>query len=196
MDLKNSIYNSRKEAHHSRHLSSTTDCKTIFAESFLYFVHLKGLPEIPEGYRLRPLMSTDYHRGYLELLAQLTVVGDVTEEMFLHRFSLMRNTSPPAYYIIVIEHEEIRRVVASATLVLEWKFIHDAGCRGRIEDVVVDKSFRGQNFGILLNQHLVALARHIGVYKLSLECKDGLISFYEQLGFKKDEGNNFLVQRF
>lgn len=86
--------------------------------------------------------------------------------------------------------------MASATLVLEWKFIHDAGCRGRIEDVVVDRSVRGQRFGTLLNHHLVALARHIGVYKLSLECKNELISFYEQFGFKKDEGNNFLVQKF
>uniref|UniRef100_A0A1I7WWD4 DOCKER domain-containing protein n=1 Tax=Heterorhabditis bacteriophora TaxID=37862 RepID=A0A1I7WWD4_HETBA len=39
-------------------------------------------------------------------------------------------------------------------------------------------------------------SRHIGVYKLSLECKDSLIAFYELFGFKKDEDNNFLVQRF
>lgn len=36
----------------------------------------------------------------------------------------------------------------------------------------------------------------MSVYKLSLECKDSLIPFYEQFGFKKDLGNNFLVQRF
>ncbi|KAL3995242.1 Acetyltransferase (GNAT) domain family protein [Acanthocheilonema viteae] len=195
MDLMNKILDNIKEADYNKHLSSTKDYKTLFAESLLHFIHLQGLPEIPEGYCLRPLMSTDYYRGYLELLAQLTVVGDVTEEMFLQRFSLMRNMSPPTYYVIVIEQKETRRIVASATLVLEWKFIHNTGCRGRIEDVVVDKSVRGQHFGMLLNQHLVALARHIGVYKLSLECKDELISFYEQFGFRKDEGN-FLVQKF
>ncbi|VDO26551.1 unnamed protein product [Brugia timori] len=196
MDLKNELLDVMKEVGHTERLLSTKDYKTIFAESFLHFIHLQGLPEIPEDYRLRPLMSVDYHRGYLELLSQLTVVGDVSEEMFLRRFNSMRNMSPPAYYIIVIEHKELKRVVASATLVLEWKFIHDAGCRGRIEDVVVDQSVRGHHFGMLLNQHLVVLARHIGVYKLSLECKDELISFYEQFGFKKDEGNNFLVQKF
>ncbi|EFO26826.2 glucosamine 6-phosphate N-acetyltransferase [Loa loa] len=196
MDLKNTILDNMKEDEDNKRLLSTKEYKTIFAESFLHFIHLQGLPEIPEGYRLRPLMSVDYHRGYLELLSQLTVVGDVTEEIFLRRFNLMRNMSPPAYYIVVIEHKEIRRVVASATLVLEWKFIHDTGCRGRIEDVVVDQSVRGQHFGISLIQHLVVLARHIGVYKLSLECKDELITFYEQFGFKKDEGNNFLVQKF
>lgn len=36
----------------------------------------------------------------------------------------------------------------------------------------------------------------VGVYKLSLECKDSLIPFYEHYGYEKDVGNNFLVQRF
>jgi glucosamine-phosphate N-acetyltransferase len=44
------------------------------------------------------------------------------------------------------------QVVASATLVVEWKFIHSAGSRGRIEDVVVDDRMRGQHLGVLLNQ--------------------------------------------
>uniref|UniRef100_A0A915PFW2 Glucosamine 6-phosphate N-acetyltransferase n=1 Tax=Setaria digitata TaxID=48799 RepID=A0A915PFW2_9BILA len=159
-----------------------SDYETVFAESFLNFIHSYGrLPALPEGYHLRPLMVTDYHRGYLELLSQLTTVGDVSEEMFIRRFNMMRNTSPPSYYIVVIENKEIRRVVATATLVLEWKFIHDTGCRGRIEDFVVDRSIRRQNFGLLLGQHLIVLARHVGVYKLSLECKDELIPFYEQI---------------
>jgi glucosamine-phosphate N-acetyltransferase len=104
-------------------------------------------------------------------------------------------------------------VVATASLVLEWKFIHSSGARGRIEDVVVDAAERGKHFGQMLNEYLVcinlrlktssditpttrqvSLARHFGVYKLSLECTDQLVPFYEQFGFRRD-GNNFLVQR-
>ncbi|PIO68223.1 acetyltransferase, GNAT family [Teladorsagia circumcincta] len=88
------------------------------------------------------------------------------------------------------------RVVGAATLVIEWKFIHQAGCRGRVEDVVVDKDMRGKKMGALLNRVLVGLAKKVGVYKLSLECKDSLIPFYELYGYSKDVGNNFLVQRF
>ena len=98
-------------------------------------------------------------------------------------------------------------VVGAATLVIEWKFIHQAGCRGRVEDVVVDQSKRGMKLGAILNKVLVFLAKkvsdsfslilfQVGVYKLSLECKDSLIPFYELFGFEKDAGNNFLVQRF
>jgi len=46
-----------------------------------------------------------------------------------------------------------------------------------------------------MNECLVKLAKHLKVYKLSLECKTALVSFYGRFGFKVDEGNNFMVQR-
>ncbi|VDN23391.1 unnamed protein product [Gongylonema pulchrum] len=95
-----------------------------------------------------------------------------------------------------LENEKTKRVVASASLIVEWKFIHRAGCRGRIEDVVVDEALRGKHLAKCLIETLVGIARIIHVYKLSLECKDELISYYEQFEFSKDKGNNFLVRRF
>lgn len=126
--------------------------------------------------------------------------GNDIKDQFLCHASLKISLCGDSFLqTLIFNHSEsflrIKHVVASATLVLEWKFIHDTGCRGRIEDVVVDQSVRRQHFGMLLIQHLVVLARHLGVYKLSLECKDELISFYEQFGFKID-GGNFLVQKF
>ena len=41
------------------------------------------------------------------------------------------------HYIVTIHHKESDKVVGSATLVVEHKFIHTAANRGRIEDVVV-----------------------------------------------------------
>jgi hypothetical protein len=47
-----------------------------------------------------------------------------------------------------------------------------------------------------MNELLVRLAKHLGVYKLSLECKPTLVPFYMRFGYKVDEGNLFMVQRF
>ncbi|KAJ1365775.1 hypothetical protein KIN20_026207 [Parelaphostrongylus tenuis] len=152
--------------------------------------------DVPNGFVLRPLRIQDYDNGFLDLLAQLTTVGEVTRDAFEDQFKRMSKITPQAYYIVVIEDLSNKRVVGTATLVIEWKFIHDAGSRGRVEDVVVDKDVRGRKMGALLNRTLVALAKQIGVYKLSLECKDSLIPFYELHGYRKDIGNNFLVQRF
>jgi glucosamine-phosphate N-acetyltransferase len=74
------------------------------------------------------------------------------------------------------------------------KFIHEAGIRGRIEDVVVHHDYRSKGLARHLNEIAIKLAKQKGVYKLSLECKDELLPFYTKFGYKKDQ--NFLVQRF
>lgn len=63
------------------------------------------------------------------------------------RFDVMKSNA--AYFICVMASRESGQVIASATLVLEWKFIHACGFRGRIEDVVVDTTMRGRKLGNL-----------------------------------------------
>jgi len=44
---------------------------------------------------------------------------------------------------------------------------------------------------------MVLLAKQLDCYKLSLDCKDKMIPFYEGFGFTKEDGNgNFMVIRF
>uniref|UniRef100_A0AC34G8W1 Glucosamine 6-phosphate N-acetyltransferase n=1 Tax=Panagrolaimus sp. ES5 TaxID=591445 RepID=A0AC34G8W1_9BILA len=152
--------------------------------------------ELSEGFQIRPLAAHDFDNGFIQLLSQLTVVGKVSSKEVLDRFKIMASMNPLSYYITVIEEIATQKIVGAATLVIELKFIHRVGCRGRIEDVVVDQEKRGLGFAKSLNETLVSFAKKLGVYKLSLECKDALIPFYEKFGYKKDEGNNFLVQRF
>ncbi|ESP01619.1 hypothetical protein LOTGIDRAFT_180290 [Lottia gigantea] len=145
--------------------------------------------------RLRPLSSGDFNRGFLKLLTQLTQVGEVSKKQFIERFNSMK-ASPGGYYILVLENTETEEVIASATLVVEFKFIHNAGARGRVEDVVVSKDYRGKQLGKLLLDCLTLLAPKVGCYKLSLECKDPLVDFYTTFGFSKEAQQNYLVQRF
>uniref|UniRef100_A0A0K0DYD8 Glucosamine 6-phosphate N-acetyltransferase n=1 Tax=Strongyloides stercoralis TaxID=6248 RepID=A0A0K0DYD8_STRER len=175
---------------------NNTEDYYLFKEDLL-MGHVKD--DVPPEFKIRPLHIKDYKKGYLELLEQLTTVGNVSEAEWIKRFNSMKSNDdsiPQSYYIVVMEDLTTQKIIGSVTLVIEFKFIHHAGCRGRIEDVVTDKDYRGQRISHMLNKTLVSLAKEFGVYKLSLECKDSLIGFYENFGFKKDEGNNFLVQRF
>jgi glucosamine-phosphate N-acetyltransferase len=148
------------------------------------------------GLVLRPLRIEDDQKGFLTLLAMLTSVGHVSAEDFRNQFEVMA-MCPNSYYVTVIEDVEQGRVVGCATLIVEYKFIHSAGTRGRIEDVVVSDAYRGRQLGKLLLETLTLMGRHnVGCYKMSLECKDSLIKFYEQFGYEKDPGNNYLQQRF
>ncbi|EFN85541.1 probable glucosamine 6-phosphate N-acetyltransferase [Harpegnathos saltator] len=148
-----------------------------------------------DGLLIRPLNSTDYEKGFLVLLSQLTDVGNVTKEQFLNRFYNMKAAG--GYYIVVIEDIYTGKVIACATLVVEQKFIHNCGVRGRLEDVVVNNNYRGKSLGKLVVTIIVQLSRYFHCYKLSLDCTDRLVSFYENIGFKREPNNaNHLNMRF
>ncbi|XP_025192701.1 probable glucosamine 6-phosphate N-acetyltransferase [Melanaphis sacchari] len=147
-------------------------------------------------YRLRPLCLTDFGRGYLDLLSELTVTGNVTQQMYSNTFDMMKKNSG-TYYIIVVEDTEENCIVASGSLTIEKKFIHSCGQRGRIEDIVVNSKCRGQRFGKIVVQRLIALSRVLNCYKISLECKDSYVNWYSSMGFVKEPGNsNYMQLRF
>ena len=144
---------------------------------------------------LRPLDSQDYSKGYLELLSQLTTVGSQEESAFKQQFTRMKEAK--TYFVLVIEDLTTNRIIAATTLFLEHKFIHSNGFRGRIEEVVVDDKYRGRRLGKTIVSVAAQLAKKLKCYKLSLDCRDSLIDFYQSLGFVSETGRgNMLVQRF
>ncbi|KAJ2740113.1 Glucosamine-phosphate N-acetyltransferase-like protein, partial [Coemansia sp. BCRC 34301] len=88
---------------------------------------------MPANHVIRPLEVTDFRKGYIECLANLTVVGDVSEQMFAESFEDMQRAG--CYFVIVIEDLELAKIVASGTLVVEQKFIRLCGRVGHIEDI-------------------------------------------------------------
>ncbi|XP_075223035.1 glucosamine 6-phosphate N-acetyltransferase isoform X2 [Lycorma delicatula] len=148
------------------------------------------------GLKVRPLKTSDYETGFLELLSQLTVVGEIEEEKFLERFSTME-LCPNSYYITVIEDTIINKVIGTGTLIVEQKFIHNCAVRGRIEDIVISDEYRGRQLGKLLIATLTLLGEELKCYKVSLECKDSMVPYYTSLGFRNEAGNsNYLQIRF
>jgi glucosamine-phosphate N-acetyltransferase len=150
-----------------------------------------------EKYLIRPLSISDYDHGYIDLLRQLTECGKITYDEFKQRFYQMKQCLN-TYYILVIEDLNLnKQIIGTATLVCEKKFIRQLAIRGRIEDVVVDNRYRGQQLGKLLVDLLTKFAREkCDCYKISLECKDDLVKFYQQFGYDHEEKQNYLCQRF
>ncbi|XP_043271683.1 probable glucosamine 6-phosphate N-acetyltransferase [Venturia canescens] len=139
------------------------------------------------GLLVRPLRSSDYENGFLQLLGQLTEVGNISEEQYRSCFAKMKRAG--GYYIVVVEDLNSGKVIASSSLVVEQKFIHNCALRGRLEDVVVNSSYRGRQLGKLIVTTISQLAKRLHCYKLSLDCRDRLIPFYESLGFVREPGN-------
>uniref|UniRef100_A0A7S1R0A6 Glucosamine 6-phosphate N-acetyltransferase n=1 Tax=Neobodo designis TaxID=312471 RepID=A0A7S1R0A6_NEODS len=136
------------------------------------------------AYQIRKVVEGDFHRGHMPLLAQLTSVGDITAEQYAATLSKMEAKDSQVY---VVHDAESDRIVASATLLVEQKLIHECACVGHIEDVVVSESCRGKGVGQTLVRFLVDLAKSRRCYKVVLDCATENCGFYEKCGFVKRE---------
>lgn len=98
------------------------------------------------------------------------------------------------YSIMVIEDAEGSAILATGTLLVEHKFIHQCGKVGHIEDIVVSPDARGQGLGLTIVQALIDKAVRDCCYKVILDCSDENVPFYEKLGLVKKE--NQMVKYF
>ncbi|KAJ3649581.1 hypothetical protein Zmor_021316 [Zophobas morio] len=144
---------------------------------------------------VRPLQIEDFDKGYLQILTQLTAVGNVSRSDFERQYWRMQQSG--GYYITVIEDTRNRKIIGAATLVTEFKFIHNCALRARLEDVVVNNTYRGKQLGKLIVLTVSLLSKKLGCYKMSLDCRDPLIPFYKSIGYKLEPGNaNSMIVRF
>ena len=132
--------------------------------------------------RIREIIETDIENGFLETLDRLRKASDLDKE--IGKNILRKIISNPDYIIEVVE--ENGKIIGSATLFIEQKFIHNGGKVGHIEDVVVSKEYEGKGIGIKLVTSLLEKAKAMNCYKTILDCNDELIPFYERIGFRQE----------
>ena len=124
----------------------------------------------------RRLEKGDYDKNYLELLKQLTVIGDISKEKYEATFDKI------GAEVWVVEFEG--KIIASVSLLLEQKVIHECGIVGHLEDVVVDRDYRKYGMGKFIIERIIKIAKDRGCYKLIGDCKSELLGFYEKNGFE------------
>ena len=126
----------------------------------------------------RRLEKDDYNKNYLELLKQLTIVGDISKEKYETTFDKI------GAEVWVIEFEG--KIIASVSLLLEQKIIHECGIVGHLEDVVVDKDYRKYGVGKFIIEKIIIIAKERGCYKLIGDCKSELLGFYQKMGSNRN----------
>jgi glucosamine-phosphate N-acetyltransferase len=65
------------------------------------------------------------NKGFLDVLAQLTSVGNVSQAQFVAQFETLHSQANT--YIVVIEDQQTNKIVGAGTIFLERKFIHHCG---------------------------------------------------------------------
>ena len=130
---------------------------------------------------VRTLREADLRNGFLEALDALRPASDLAPERAVEVFRRL-DGNPDS---VVAVAEVGGRVVGAATLLIEHKFINQAGKAGHIEDVAVAAGRQGQGIGRALVRYLLERAATAGCYKTILDCGDDVVPFYEGLGFRR-----------
>ena len=132
---------------------------------------------------IRRLEKGDYEKGFLETVANLSIVGEVPREKFLNILEKMEERAE--YFVFVAELEG--QIVGTATLMLQQLFAHSGGLVGHIENVVTRKGFEGQGIGTRLMERVIEESKRQGCYKMILSSDEKNAGFYKRFGFKEKE---------
>jgi glucosamine-phosphate N-acetyltransferase len=135
-------------------------------------------------YRVRELRAQDVEKGFLETLENLSDTGGLTPK---EARAIIRNMRRNPLHHVFVAVASDGQVVGATTLLVEPKFIHRGGLVGHIEDVVVREGHEEKGVGGSLVRAAVEKASGLGCYKCILDCKAGLVGFYERLGFRSND---------
>ena len=129
---------------------------------------------------IRKLEKKDLWNGFLstlDILRETSSIGKKEAEKIFEKIDADQD-----HIILVAEIDG--RIVGTATLLIESKFIHNGGIVGHIEDVAVDKNHQGKEIGKKIIEYLLEYAKNRECYKTILDCTDEVRPFYEKIGFK------------
>jgi len=133
-----------------------------------------------ENVEIRELEEKDLFNGFLTSLDSLKKASNLEPEKVRNIYQKIKSTGNQIIFVAI----EDSKVVGSATLFIEQKFIHNGSKVGHIEDVVVTKNKQGKGMGKKLIQKMLEYSSTKGCYKTVLSCLDDLKPFYENIGFK------------
>jgi glucosamine-phosphate N-acetyltransferase len=128
---------------------------------------------------IREIEINDYYKNYLNLLKQLTEVGEHSFDDFYNKITEIKKNNYHKIFVI----EKDNKIVGSITCLIEPKFIRNMKSICHIEDFIVDKNYRGQGIGNKLLEFIKDFSKKNNCYKIILNCSEDYINFYNKKGF-------------
>jgi glucosamine-phosphate N-acetyltransferase len=137
------------------------------------------------GIKIRHYRKGDFDKGLLECL---NVLSPTEIDKSEHGFNSANNIQATRKYRGIktyVAIDENKRVVGTASLLLERKFLRGGAYVAHIEDVAVLPEFQGQDVGTQLIEYCLDECRFYKPYKVILNCTPAIAPFYERFGFRR-----------
>ena len=134
---------------------------------------------------IRRLYPEDLTKDYYNLLNQLSSTEEPFDQnKFVSIFKDITNKFPNQYNYVLVDPES-NKIIGTITLLIEQKFLRGGRKIGHIEDVIVDKNYKGQGLGKFLVESIIQECKEHGCYKCILNCSENLEDFYKKCNLKK-----------
>ncbi len=133
---------------------------------------------------IRELELCDYEKGFLDCLKELTIVGEISKEMFRKTFFDRKNRD---VFTIVAVDKKSDRILGTGSVFYEPKFIRECSVKAYIEDISVTKDAQGRGIGREIVKYLEHKALNDGCYKIILTCNEKNRGFYKKMNFEQKE---------
>ena len=137
---------------------------------------------------IRKVEINDYNKNHLELYKNLSVIEP--QKISFNQYVKFIDNLNNNHNIFVIEYNN--KIIASITLLIEYKLIHNFGKVCHIEDVVVSKEYQKQGLGKKLIEFAINFSKKNDCYKIILNCSNENISFYYKCGFKNKDNQLYI----
>lgn len=127
---------------------------------------------------IRKLEKRDYI-DYVNLINDFRQIGlYIDKEKFEEIYDNIFKNS--IIYVLLIDN----KIIGSAKLIIEQKFIHELSKYGHIEDVIIKKEYRRNKYGTQIINYIVNECKKNRFFKITLTCDEQLIPFYEKNNFE------------
>ena len=130
---------------------------------------------------IRKLEINDFNKNFLNLLSQLTLSPNITQKEFESNFFKLGNNN---LHLVIEENDNI---IAYGCIIIDFKFYRNCKNVGHIEDIIVDKTKRGQGLSKIIFNKLIDYGLEQNCYKFILNCSDYYKKFYEKMGFENKD---------
>jgi glucosamine-phosphate N-acetyltransferase len=133
-----------------------------------------------ELFNIRLLEKNDYNKGFLELINEFTKNPIfISFENFCNYFD---NISKYKYTFIL---ENDNQIIGTGSCFIENKFHNNFKNVAHIEDIVINKKYRKIGYGKIIIDYILNYCNNLNCYKITLNCSNENITFYEKCGFIK-----------
>jgi len=140
-------------------------------------------------FSIRQLEANDFteNSGFVSTMANMSDISDL--DLAKLKDIWQKAKSQDVYFLVAVSKEQDSKdqIVATVKLLIEPKFFHGGRAAGHIEDVVTRLGFEGNGLAKALLKEAIEIARKNNCYKIILDCKKELETFYNKVGFKNHD---------